>query len=71
MAILLWHTWGSIFEVHPQPFLFADYFEGNMFTSIVKAQVLFLHIILIFQILIKPNITPNKLDLSFMKELHA
>ena len=31
MAILLWLTLGCMFEVNPQPFLFAGFFEGNIF----------------------------------------
>ena len=47
-AILLGSTWISIFELHPHHLLFASQFEINIFTCIVKAQVLDLNVILFF-----------------------
>ena len=50
-SILLRHTWGCIFEVDPQPFLFAGFFEGSIFACIVAAKMMFLQIEFNFQII--------------------
>ena len=49
--ILLRHTWGCILEVDPQPFLFAGFFEGLIFTCIVTVEVFYLQKKFNFQII--------------------
>ena len=50
MAIMLLCIWGCIFKVQPQPFLLAGFLDGDIFSSMIAVNILYLEIIFLFQI---------------------
>ena len=64
-------NWGSIFELHPQPFLFASFFEATFSPALSQVKYFTCRVYLFFRFLMKSNITSTRSDFSFKKKLQA